>query len=234
MNFVDLILFFLVILFTIIGWKKGVIRSVVRLVGLIMIAIIAYQLKTPLASFLIGFMPFFNFAGVFQDVTAINILFYHAVSFVFVFIMLYSILNIVISLAGLLDKLLKATIILYLPDKILGAVVGFVEGVVFAFVVIFTMAQMPNLQEYVAESSYASRVLNRTPIIRTVLAPTTNITEEIIEITEEFKDASTDTEKEKYHIEVLNVMIKYSLVTKEEAQRLIDEEKIYLPGVSFN
>ncbi len=231
MNFVDIGVFIVVILSILIGWKRGVIKSAVRLVGLIVIAIIAYQFKGMLASFLMSFLPFFNFGGIFTDIDAINILFYNGVSFIFIFLMLFCILNILINVAGIFDKLLKATIILYLPDKILGAAIGLIEGVIISFLLIFTATQIPAIQNYVLDSMYASRILNRTPVIRTVLADTIVTVEDINDASDEFE---SDEDTEKFHIEILNIMIKYGFISKESAQNLIDNEKIDLPLVTFN
>ncbi len=231
MNYVDLGMFAIIIVSALLGWKNGVIKSTVKLIVLIVVGILAYQLKTPLANFLIGVMPFFNFAGIFEGIQGINILFYHAVSFIFVFIMLYSILSILISVAGVFDKLLKMTVILYLPDKILGAIVGLIEGVAVSFVIIFTMSGVPHLQEYVDDSLYASRVLSRTPIIRQVLANSTNATQDISDAITEYE--KTD-DKDTFHIDVINALIKYGIITADEVEKLIEEEKINLSGASFN
>ncbi len=228
MNMIDVGLFLLIILFAILGWKRGVIKSLVRLVGLVVIAIVAYSLKGTLANFLIDFMPFINFGGAFEDVQAINILFYNGVSFLFIFVILYCILNILVNIAGIFDKILKATIILYLPDKILGLVVGVIEGVIVSFIVIFTLAQIPLTQNYVYDSNYASKILNRTPVIRTVLADMTLISEEINEAVEGTSDIDT------LQVEILNIMIKYQLTTKEEVEKLIESEKINLTDVTFS
>lgn len=229
---VDIGLLVIVIFSVIGGYKSGVIKSTVSLVVLLMSAIIAYQLKDYVASFLIDLMPFVNFGGIFDNITTINILFYHGAAFLVIFIIIYSIFSIVVTLAGFLDKLLKMTIILALPDKLLGAVVGFIKGTIFAFVIIFVLAQLPYTQEYVIESTYGYQVLNRTPVIRIVLADCTVISSDIADII-----MNVDTEDENYvtetQMEIMSVFIRYGLITAEKAQELVDDEKVYLPGVIF-
>lgn len=232
MSYVDLGLLMILIISVLVGYKSGVIKSTVRLLVLLISAIVAYQFKGYLASFLITFMPMMDFGGIFDGITSISILFYHGASFLVIFIILYSILNIIVTLAGFLDKILKMTVILYLPDKILGAVIGFIQGTMFAFVIIFVLAQIPYTQSYVIDSTYGYQILNRTPIIRTVLADCTVISGEIADII-----VNVDTDDEDYvadtQMAVLNVFVKYGLITSETAQTLVDDEKIYLPGVSF-
>ncbi len=230
MNFIDIGMFLIVLLFTLIGYKKGVIRTSVQLIGIVVIAFVSYMIKTPLANFLIDVLPFYNFGGVFNEIESISILFYHGLAFLFVFIMLYSLLNILLIFAGILDKILKATIILYLPNKILGGIVGFIEGVIISFILIFILVQIPNTTNYVTDSSYGYTLLNRTPVIRTVLATTTSTAESIAIAVDKYEDTE---DIDALQIEILNIMIEYRLITASEVQDLIDEGKIDLPLVTF-
>ncbi len=230
MNMIDAGVILIILLFIVLGLKKGVIKSTVRLVGVVVIAIISFLVKTPLANFLIGIMPFFDFGGVFEGLNGMSILFYHGISFIFVFIMLYSILNILLNIAGILDTIVNATIILAVPNKILGAIVGFVEGVIISFLIIFALVQIPQTQNYVLDSMYANQILQRTPVIRTVLA---NITLTATEINDTVDNYDED-DKTALHIKVLNIMIKYKIITAEEVQDLIDDNKIDLKNVEFN
>lgn len=232
MSYVDLGLLVILIISTFIGYKSGVIKSIVRLLALVISVIVAYQLKDFVAEFLIDIMPFFDFGGLFEGITSMSILFYHGVSFLVIFIIIYSLLSIVIMLAGFLDKILKMTIILYLPDKILGGIVGFIQGTMISFVIIFVLAQVPYTQEYVIDSTYGYQILHRTPVIRTVLADCTVISGDIADII-----MNVDTDDEDYktdtQIAIMNVFVKYGLITAETAQELVDSEKVYLPGVLF-
>lgn len=228
MNIVDIGMLILVALCALKGYKSGVLKSLVSLAAFVVSAIIAYSFKGYLANFLSDILPFYNFGGTFEGITSISILFYHGLSFIVLFIISYSILNILIIFAGFLDKILKATIVLYLPSKILGAIVGFIEGMMISFVIIFTMAQLPFTQEYVIESSYGYTILNRMPIIRTVLADCTVISSEIAEII-----VSSDKDSEETQTQVLNVFIKYKLVEPETINKYIEEGKLNLQGVEF-
>ena len=233
MNFVDFGLIIIITISALVGYKSGVIKTFARMASLVIAAIIAYSFKDMLANFLIDFMPFFNFEGMFKGITGINILFYHGASFIVLFIIIYSLLSIVIMLAGFIDRLLKMTIILYLPDKILGGLLGAVYGVIISFILIFSMSMLPNTQKYVIDSSYGYIILNRTPIIRTVLAKTTVVTSEIKDIMND-KEGNSEEEIKSVQLSVLDTFIKYGYITKEAAAKLIEENKIDLPGVKFN
>lgn len=232
MNVVDLGLLIIVILFSLLGLKSGLIKSTVRLFSFLISAIIAYQLKGIVAGFLIDVMPFVNFGGIFEGVTSMNVIFYHGVSFLVIFIILYSILSIVIILAGFLDKLVNLTIILAGPNKLFGAIVGFIHGTMVSFIIIFILAQIPYTQAYIIDSSYGYQLLNRTPIIRTVLADGTVISSEIADLIMN-SDISTQEGLTQVQTSVMNLYVRYGLITSEKAQELVDDEKVYLPGVQF-
>ena len=123
---VDILIIVFLLLGTYAGWRKGLIKSLVNFIGLIAVVILSFYLKTFIANFLIDKMPFLNFAGL-NGLSSVNILIYNIISFIFVFIILYCVLNIIISITGFSDMLLKFTVIWIIPSKILGALVGLLE-----------------------------------------------------------------------------------------------------------
>lgn len=231
MNIVDIGIFAIILLFTIIGIKRGVIKGLVSLLGIVVITIIAYTFKTPLANIIIKFMPFLNFSGIFAGTKAMNILLYNAIAFLIIFVLLYCLLSILLSAAGIIDKLIRLTVILAIPDRILGGLVGFVEGVVLAFAALFVLCQFTNTQSYVVESKYGMVFLERTPIVRTVLANTTLACEEINDVINKYKDLD---DKKGMEVEIVNILIKYRIITTTDAQKLVDEGKIPLEYVTFD
>ena len=231
MNYVDIGILIFVALFTLIGIKRGVIKSALKTVGIVVIAIIAYSFKGYLASWLMSFMPFFNFIGLFEGVKAINILFYEAVSFLLIFIILYCVLNIIVALGGIMDKLVRKTIILAIPDRILGGVVGFIEGTILSFVIVFVLSQLPNTQNIVFESRFGVTMLERTPVIRTVLSNSTLAAEEIYQLADQYKDSENKTD---FNIAALQVLIKYKIVTADEVKDLEDAGKLDIENITFN
>ena len=118
MSIVDSILILFWLLGVVLGFKKGLIKSLVALVGLIAVVIIAYYLKNPLASYLFKYVPFLNFSGSWQGLVTLNILLYEVISYIIVFVLLSSILAILIKISGILEKILNATIILGIPSNL--------------------------------------------------------------------------------------------------------------------
>ena len=223
MNIISAVIILIVLFYVVLGFKRGVIKTGVSLVGSIAILIISFVLKDYIANFLIEKLPFFNFGGIFEGITSINILMYDMISFIVVFIILYCILNIVITISGLVEKVLKLTIVLAIPSKILGALLGLIEGVIAAFLVTFVLLHLGPTEQYVMKSPLAIVLLERTPFIGRMTTSTTLALEDINNIVNSLKE---DDNRSAANYEVLHKMIHYKVITVEEAQNLITNKKI--------
>lgn len=228
----DIILIAFIILGTYAGTKKGLIKSLVSFIGLVAIVIISYSLRAPLAEFLIDTLPFFNFGGALEGLTAINILIYNALSFVFIFVLLYCVLNIIIALTGFIDTLLKFTVIWIIPSKIGGAIVGFLESWIFLFLVVFVFAQFSFTSGIIRDSHMADIILNNTPVIGNYLGGASKAAQEIYEEIEVYATDETKT-TEDLNLKILQIEINYGLVSKEKATELMEIGKIGLKNVMF-
>ena len=229
---IDIICILIIGIYTYLGWKRGIIRSAVSLIGTFIVCVLSWTLKDVLASFLIEKMPFFNFAGIFNGISAINILIYQVISFVIIFVVLYCLLNIVINLSKIVDKLIKLTLVFALPSKILGAILGLIEGIVTAFLLIFVLFHVPFTTSMVNDSKLGLIILERTPIIGNLSVPTTLSLEEIERIIAN-DQGSNDIETK--NLKVLHTLISYKLITAEDAQKLIDSDKMHFNNtIMFN
>ena len=63
MNFLDIMILFLLFSFFLIGFKRGVIREVVSLLGIIIVFIASYLLKDYVGNYLCLYAPFIHFHG---------------------------------------------------------------------------------------------------------------------------------------------------------------------------
>ena len=227
MNVIDIICIVIIVLFGIIGLRKGVIKSLVQLIGTCAVIVLAFVFKDVLANFLMKYLPFYNFGGVFEGITSINVLIYELISFIVIYIILYCILSIVINLAGIVEKLIDITVILAIPSKILGGIVGLIEGVIMTFLVAFILFHIPATEPMVADSKFSIVLLERTPIIGSLASSSTKALEEIDEIVSEMQD---NENREEVNFQVLHVLVTYNIISKEDAQRLIDDNKIQFSG----
>ena len=212
-----------ILLCGVLGFKKGVIKTGVQLIGTICVLIIAYALKDSVANLLMKYLPFFNFGGIFEGITAINILMYEMISFIVIFILLYCILNILLTLSGAVEKLLKFTIILAIPSKILGFILGLMEGVIFTYMILFVFLHLPQTENMVMDSKVALVVLERTPFIGSVALKTTLALEQINDIVTDLND---DTSRDEINFNVIHTLVYYKIISQEDVEELMNSGKL--------
>ncbi len=223
MDIISVAVILVILLCGVLGFKKGVIKTGVQLIGTICVLIIAYALKDSVANLLMKYLPFFNFGGIFEGITAINILMYEMISFIVIFILLYCILNILLTLSGAVEKLLKFTIILAIPSKILGFILGLMEGIIFTYMILFVFLHLPQTENMVMDSKVALVVLERTPFIGSVALKTTLALEQINDIV---KDLNDDTSRDEINFNVIHTLVYYKIISQEDVEELMNSGKL--------
>lgn len=229
MNIIDIIIILFLILGAYIGFKQGFTKSLVSFLGILFVAIIAYFLKNPVSEFLMSFCPFFNFGGIIKGVTVLNIAVYEIIAFILVFSILMIALKVLLLATGILETILKFTIILGIPSKILGSIVGIIKHYVIIFFVLYFLS-MPNFVdvEFIKNSNYREPILRNTPLL-------SNVAESTLKALDEFKglsDKYTDTENSnEFNLETLDLFLKYKVVTVDTVKKLENNGKIDIKGM---
>ena len=116
MNIVDIIIIIFILVSGVVGFKRGVFKELVICVGTILVFYLAYQFKDPIGEFLLLKLPMFDFPNLFKGVITLNILVYQLLAFIVVLAILLIIFNLVVSITGLFEKLLRITIVLGIPS----------------------------------------------------------------------------------------------------------------------
>lgn len=224
MNIVDLIIIVLILFGAAVGFKRGFTRSLVSAIGTLAIVVLAFFLKNPVSVFLYEHLPFFEFGGVIKGVTVLNIALYELLAFIIVVAILGIVLKILMVVTSIFEKLLSITIILGIPSKILGAVVGAVEWFVIVFIGLYILNMpMINIKE-INESKLAPGILEKTPILSSTIENTTKVIEEFSSIKENFKDQDVDSKQ--FNRETLELFLKYDVVKVESIDKLIKDGKL--------
>ncbi len=229
MNIIDLLIIIFILIGGVVGFKRGFTSSLVNFVGVILVVIIAYFLKNPISEFLMSFCPFFSFGGIIKGVTVLNIAVYEIIAFILVFSLLMIGLKALLMATGILETLLKFTIVLGLPSKILGAIVGLIENYIIVFFVLYILS-MPNFLDvgFIKDSTYREPILKNTPIL-------SNVAESTLAVLDEFKglsDKYTETENSnEFNLETLDLFLKYKVVMVDTVEKLDDSGKIKIEGI---
>lgn len=217
MNIVDVLILLALGLGAVIGFKRGFFKQTVTFVGTILVVVFAFILKGPVAALLYEYFPFFNFEGL----SSLNILLYEGIAFIIVLALLSLLLRILIALTGILEKILNFTIILGIPSKILGAIVGLFEAYIVVYIVLLVISSPIINISIINESKYKDTILNKTPILSNVTKGLVSSFDEIIQVKND--DTSNNSELDK---KIFDIIVKNGIAAKDKLNELVEEGKI--------
>lgn len=220
MNIVDIIIIALLIIGGLIGFKRGFIKSLVIFLGTILVFYLAFKFKSPVAEILYNNFPFFDFDGL----KSLNLLLYEGIAFIILFIVLFIVLKILIIVSGIIETMLKWTVILAIPSKILGIVVGMLHFYVIIYIALLILSfPMFNIKS-INESKGREIMLKYTPLLSKVTDTTINTLDKIFDIKEE--EINTDLDKENIDKQILEVIKESGIIAKDNIVELIKDGKL--------
>ena len=229
MNVVDVIIIALLIVGGVAGFKAGVIKKLTDFIGMFVVIILAFYLKNYISVIMYENLPFFNFFGLINGIDALNILLYEVIAFLVIFIALLFVLKVVLTLTGLIEKILKATVILSIPSKLLGIVVGVIEMYVYLFLILVIVSLPIFDSSFLKDSKMNNFILNNTPVLSSVSEEIIDIYGDVYNIIDNRKGKTNEQLNE----EILKVLIDKKVVTKESAKKLVDRNKIHIKDKSI-
>lgn len=229
LNIVDIIIILIVLLGGVIGFKEGAIKRATSIVGLVMVVILSFILKNHLSVFFYENLPFFDLWGVFKGIQVLNIVFYEMLAFLIIASVLMLIYRVILGLTGLIEKILKATIILSIPSKILGFFIGILEYYIWIYLFLFILT-LPvfNIKD-IYESKTAMFMINKTPILSKYTGKTLDIYNDLYDIIDNRENKTNEEVNE----EAMRLMLEHDIITKESANKLIDRNKVNVNNKNF-
>lgn len=228
MNIVDIIIILMIILGGIVGFKQGFIKKTTSFLGTFIVIIVSFLLKNPLSVLMYENLPFFKFGGLIRGIDVINILVYELLAFIIVAAALTFILKVFIMITGLIEKLLKMTVFLSIPSRILGIFIGALEYFVYVFLaLVFFNLPAFNIS-IIKESSYASKILDNTPVLSSLVGTTVDTYTEVYNLLHDNKTISEVEMNEK----ILDLYLDKGVITVDSAEKLINMNKIYIEDTS--
>ena len=214
-NIIDAVIILFLIAGAVFGYKKGAIQMIAYIIGTIFIIALSWYLKKPVAIFMYTHFPYFRLGGVLKNVYVINILIYQGIAFLLILSILSILLGIIFKFTGILSKIVDKSIILTLPSKIIGTLLGFLEAYIFIFTMLFIFSQFSFSHEILSESKYTNMMLNKTPL--------TKECRNSYKAFKEIKDVSNDEEA---NSKAIDVLLKYNIITPKTMKKLIKYGKI--------
>lgn len=220
MNIFDIVIILLILLSGVTGLKQGLLKSGINLIGTILIYIIAFKMKDSIGLFLCKVCPFFKFNGY----ITLNILVYQLIAFVLIASILFSIFAIVLKLTGIVQKLVDLTVILTIPSKIGGFIIGLLEGYVVMFIIILILSVPLRNVELFSKSTLVDKMINNTPILSSTLDGVGDVIFNVFHVTSEVKEG--ENENTKVNIDIMKTYLDYKIISKEDAIDLVDMGKL--------
>ncbi len=228
MNIVDTIIIVAILVIAAGGLKNGFFKQSVLTIGTVLVFILSYYLKDILANFFSYNLPFFNFAGPLLGLKSLNILLYQLIAFLIVFVLLLSVLVVLLKITGVFEKILKYTIVLGIPSKILGFIVGLIEGYIIVFIVLFFLNQPAVNLKVLDESKLMPVIVNSSPGLSGIVSKTNEAVVEIYDLVNEY---TKNQDADEFNYKAVEIMIDKKVITKDYLRKLKEKEKISFPGI---
>ncbi len=223
---VNVIILLFILAGGVIGFKRGFLKEGVSALGTIIVLVLSFILKNPISEILYTNLPFLNF-GILKSIPVLNVLIYEALAFLIIYVILELVLKFILKITGLVELILKATIILSIPSKILGLVFGLIEHYFLAFVLLSVLSYFPYTNTYIMDSSYAVAILDKTPILPEY---SNGVKESANEIYSLWSNYDSYKDKNKFNQETLDIILKYNILKPETAEKLVNSNKLQIEG----
>lgn len=225
MNVVDIVILVILVSFAIIGFKRGFLYSLVSFLGSIGIIYAAYLLKNYLGDVFVTDLPFFSIKiGTFSS-QVMNVIMYQTVAFIIMTILFGLVYKAIIILTGIVEKILKLTIVLGIPSKILGLIFGILEGYIIVYLVLFIVTQPYVKMDILNNSSYAKTILTKTPVL-------SGFANNTVEVVNEINDIVEDKDTKDFDLKLSELILKHKVTSPDVMQELVDKKKITVDGIN--
>ena len=228
MNIVDIIILIFLAFGAVSGFKRGFTKQLLSSLGLILVVIVSFILKNPVSVFLYENLPFFKFGGIFKGVTVLNILLYEVVAFFLVMAILLLVLKLLTFVSGIFEKFLNMTIILGIPSKILGAILGVLENFIITFIVLYVLTLPFFSVDMLNESKIKGIILKHTPFLSTQIDKSVLVIDDFIDMKEKYETA---VDPNGFNLEALDLLLKHKIVTIDSIEKLLEKDKLQIENI---
>lgn len=229
MNIVDVIIILIIISGLCLGFKRGLTKELVCFAKFALAIVIAFLFKNPLSKLMYEHLPFFEFGGLIKGVTALNILLYEFIAFLLVLGIVMVIFKILLLATTIFEKILNTTVILSLPSKILGMIIGGIHYYLIAFILLFVVS-LPvfKFNDQLNDSKLKDTIIYKTPILSNLVDKTVNIIDEFNDLKEKYK---TEKDVDKFNLETIDLFLKYNIITVDSIETLNSKDKLQIDNL---
>lgn len=228
MSILDICIIGFLILGAVVGFNEGFTKSLLSLVSYVLIFFIAFILKNPVSEFLMMNLPFFDFYGYIKGVSVLNIAVYEVIAFGAVFAVLLIVFKVLQLFTTVFEHILALTIILGVPSKILGTILGIIKNYILVFALLFVLS-LPNFSDikFINDSSFRKPILENTPILSSFTSNTMEVFDEFTALKQKYRTTKNSTE---FNLETLDLFLKYGIIEPDLVVKLTESDKLHIAG----
>ena len=228
MNYFDIIFIVILLVFGFEGFRRGLLRETVDVVGSIIVLYLSFIFMNPLGNLFLKWFPVFSLKIIGVEVPALTILLYQVIAFIIISVILYGILKIILNVTGLFAKVISLNGVLAFPTKILGGILGLVTGyiVLFIILIVFSFPLSSKFSSY-RESKIKDYIIDNKIFMTSSVKKVSKSVDEVYELTSKIdKDDSRKKHSDKYNADIMNIMLKNKIVSIDTVDELIKKDKI--------
>lgn len=221
MSIADVIIILAILMGAVVGFKRGLTTQLVSTIGIILVIVLAFILKNPVSKFMYENLPFFDFGGLLKGLPVLNIFVYELIAFILVLSILAILLKLLLKVTKIFEFLLKLTVVLSIPSKIGGAIVGMIENFIFVFIVLYIL-NLP-IFDFSINSKYQDKILNNTPILSQMVDKSVKVIDEFSDLKEKYEKEDNSNE---FNRETLELFLKYDVIDVDAVETLVKKDKL--------
>ena len=224
MNVLDIGVVLVLLMFMIVGFKQGVIRELFAFVGIVVILVVSVILSGIVSDIFYQTLPFFDFKGSIEGMSAINLLLYQVLAMMMIFCILLTIYEVILKLSKVLQKLVNMTVILWLPSKFLGGFVGLVKGYIIVFLILLALIIPFGKNDLYESSRLAEKIVYNTPILSNSIGSITKTTKQIYSLADEV--ANKKITSNQANLKTIDLLLEHNIAKKTTIKHLIEKGKL--------
>ena len=228
MNWFDIIFILIILAFGYEGFRKGLLKEAVSVVGSIIVLYLSFILMNPLGNLFLKWFPVFSIKIVDVKLESLSILLYQIIAFIIISVTLYGILKLILNVTGLFAKIVSLNGVLAFPTKILGGILGLITGYISLFIIllVFSFPLSSKFDSY-RESKVKDYIIDNKIFMTSSVKKVSKSVDEVYDLTSKIdQDRNREKNSTKYNAEVMNIMLKNKIVSIDTVDELIKDKKI--------
>ena len=228
MNYFDIIFILILLACGYEGFRRGLLKEAVSVVGSIVVLYLSFILMNPLGNLFLKWFPVFSIKVIDVKLESLSILLYQIIAFVIISVTLYGILKIILNVTGIFAKIISLNGVLAFPTKILGGLLGLVTGYIALFIIllVFSFPLSSKFDSY-RESKVKDFIIDNKIFMTSSVKKVSKSVDEVYSLTSKIdQDEKREKNADKYNADVMNIMLKNKIISIDTVDELVKNNKI--------